>query len=491
MILIANVGNRDVQFGGKEIEKHTLRKRSKDLLEVYSKVKEKLSFPILSPYFKPHITEDLTKVYLFVTNQEDQRYRKGDTKHFGHILEKWIEETYGIEVNVIDYANDPTNYQILYTFYSETFTQQRNLFEQEKEILASLSGGTPQMNNALYVILSSLYPKKVEFYSVDQGELIPVDHEATINKIFIQKASRELLNIFQYQSIIQILDEYSIPRKQKVVHLLEYAHHRKNFDFEEAQNAYDRFINEISRSQIPHYHYFDLPDFKDPVNLIEELFYNIEMNYKTQNYLMVIALLFRIEEALLVEILAYLFKEDHSWELNNKKNHPQFLEHIKSEEPELIEKLSNIEFKGEDLELERSELNRVLMFYIAFTKVEQMKANGNYIWQIGNVLTLFDRINKYCYHDLSPEKRQNRYKTQIGTECLGDLRNKSIIAHGFKPVSKEEINRLFGDDIECLISTLKKWLEKFIGLVINNQGYEITNFYYKLNRDLLPLINKL
>ncbi|KKM83277.1 hypothetical protein LCGC14_1311000, partial [marine sediment metagenome] len=183
-----------------------------------------------------------------------------------------MKETYNIHVNVVEYVNNPTDYELIYNFYTLYFLQEGNPFDKADKRIISLSGGTPQMNEALYVILSSIYPTHNEFYNIFEEKLIPINHEQTINRIFIKKSCAELLKINEYQSIIEVLKKYKIKDHEPLRLLLNYAHFRKNFDFEKSEECLKEFVNSIHSSVHKEYSFLSLENISDPKNLIKELF---------------------------------------------------------------------------------------------------------------------------------------------------------------------------------------------------------------------------
>ena len=495
MILISNIGNRDVIYNEERINPNKVRQRSGEILNSYESEKHNLSYPILRPFLDTFTTK-IKKIYLFVTNQESEKNRFSDTIFFGEIIKKWIQENYAINVNVIQYVLNPTDYEMIYHFYTSYFIENQSVFNKANNIVVSLSGGTPQMNGALYVILSSLFPKNIEFYSVYKDKLIPINHEITINKIFVKKSSIELLKRFEYQAIITVLNEYNVQGREKIILLLKYAKFRKNFSFEKAMEFLLSYLDSIPSSAHKDYDIYRINSKLTPIELIKELFWNIEISYKTQNYLLLTSLLFRLEEAILNEINNYLFKyfffkKEVKGGLNNKKIHEEFIKYLEDNEQSLWKKLQNIEFKGQQIEMKKDILDRPVLFYIAKLKIRKIKEEENkYLYQIGNILDIFDRINKYCYSHLRPEERTKKYKDEISTMCLGDLRNISILAHGFEPVSREKIEGLYKENISDFIEDLKKKLTDLLKFLVDDKYLSLENIFNEINLKLQTLINQ-
>ena len=380
------------------------------------------------------------------------------------------------------------------------------------------------MNGALYVIISSFFPQNNEFYNVFNGELVPIKHENTINKVFLRNASVELLKIHDYQSIIKILDQYKIQQyniknSEILLGLLTYAHSRKNFDFKKADEAIKKVLTSLPSSE--HYQFEDWlvgDTAKNSIELIKELFWKIEVCFINDDYLGVIALLFRLEESILLQLLHYFFQEDllnyydADWckegvkspeEANFKESNPQvysslchFLKnksfihmdthlclsyYLETKEQELWSKLQNIKIKTLPLNVNPKVLDRPTEYYIAVLKKNSIRSKD--IWKIGKFLNLLDKINKYCYDYKNPDMREKDYGHKTSQKNLGILRNTSLYGHGFAPVTKDIIEELYGNPIEVLMRELKQNLILFLSKILETNQNEITleNIFQSIN----------
>ncbi len=490
MIFISNIGNRDVKYHGQPIDRNSIRQKGEELLNNYDTEKEHLSYPLISPFLKK-FGNKIKNIYLFVTSQEDERVRNSDTLYFGRIIKKWTEETYNIKVNVVQHVNNPTNYELIYKFYTPYFLQEGNPFDKADKRIISLSGGTPQMNGALYVILSSIYPTHNEFYNIFEKKLIPINHEQTINRIFIKKSCAEMLKINEYQSIIEVLNKYKIKDHEPLRLLLNYARFRKNFDFERSGEYLKEFLNSIPSSEHEEYSFLNLENVSNPKNLIKELFWNMEISYKNQNYLFLVALLFRVEEALLFEINNYFFNEIIPEGLNKKKSHFILLKHLENRELVLWNSLLETRIKDKPLNLKLNVLNRPVLFFTAKLKLEKLQEKTN-LFEIDNILKILDRINKYYYDRQKEKENEERYGHPTSKQCLGDLRNNSLIAHGFESVSRQKIEKLYNNkNLDTFMSNLKTDIQNLLGFLTGNKRYPIDNLFDKLNQKILILVLKL
>lgn len=488
MILIKNIGTRDVVYQDNYLNGGSVRLKGQELLENYEEIKADLTFPILQPGLDA-FSGQIKKIYFFVTNQSDETKRDSDTLFFGVIMKRWIEERYSFKVEVFQYTANPANVEQALDYFTLKTTERNSIFTTEERKIVILSGGTSQMKMGLHLIFSSLSSINVEFYNVVDGELDPVEQKQALTKFFMKHTCAQLLHIHEYQAILELLKINGFIHEEILIALLEHAHHRRNFDFEIAIKRLDRFKEMVPSSLLADYSFLSIFDFKDPLFLIKELVYNLDIAHKNQNYLFFTGLLFRLEEALLTEIVVFFYKEKLNISLKKKRDHKRLLEFLQNDEKQVWEWLNDITFKGDPLRFERDLLSRPVLFYVAY-KNEQESPTGI----IRGLLEIFDIINKYLYDDLKIEERKKKYGHPTNKACLGDLRNQSILAHGFEPVSKQKIEKLYkagNISMKDIIGRLLNVIEKVMRIITNDSSFSLNNVYTKLNDFLLDLILRL
>lgn len=488
MILIKNVGTRDVVYQDNYLNGGQVRLKGQELFENYEEIKADLTFPILQPVLDA-FSGQLKRIYLFVTNQSDETKRDSDTLFFGDLMKRGIEERYSFKVEIFQYTANPANVEQALNYFTSKMTERNSVFTKEGKKIVLLSGGTSQMKMSLHLILSSLSSIDVEFYNVVDEKLNPIEQKQTLTKFFMKHTCVQLLHFHEYQAILELLKTNGFIREKMLITLLEHAHHRRNFDFEIAITSLDRFKEILPSILLTDYSFLSISDYKDPFFLIKELVYNLDIAYKNQNYLFLTSLLFRLEEALLTEIVAFFYKEKLNVTLKEKQDHEKLLDFLQNGEKQTWEWLKSIKLKGEPLRLERNFLNRPVLFYIAY-KNEQDSPTG----VIRGLLEKFDIINKYLYYDLDGSKREKKYGHPTNIACLGDLRNQSIIAHGFEPVSEKKIENLYNAGkipIKKIIEPFINVIEKVVKVITDDASFSLKNIYTKLNDSLSDLILKL
>ncbi|MEM4330573.1 MAG: hypothetical protein QW273_01030 [Candidatus Pacearchaeota archaeon] len=421
-ILFFNVGSRDVKLDEKEIEKEKIREKGEEILKNFDLYRDRISIEIIRPYLEK-FAEETKKIYLFVTNQNDEFFKKKDSLFFGKIIEKIIEEEYKIEVEVKEYQNDPTDYEKVYAFFINFFSNFKN--SEEIKIL-SISGGVPAMNFVMQIVATTLLTK-TEIYKVNESakKIESVNYEKTIKKEFIKKACIELLERYEYTGIITLLEKNEIYNKD-LIHLLKYCDYRLHFDFDSANKELEKLIEKkdsLTRKELKK---FEIKIEKEE-DLIGELYINMIIKWEKSEIVDFIARLQRFSEAYLQYIFSKAMNIKINWE-DEKESNKKFKECI-TKETELFEQIKYYyEKKGksiEDLKVNKMNLYLCLPYFQKKRLIEK------------EIDKSIDKINK----------------------IIDKYRHLSIIAHGFKGVSKEDILKEFGSE-ESLKELLGTLLEK-------------------------------
>ena len=193
MILIKNVGTRDVVYQGNYLNGGSVRLKGQELLENYEEIKAGLTFPILQPGLDA-FSGQLKTIYFFVTNQSDETKRASDTLFFGTLMKRWIEERYSFNVEVFQYTANPANVEQALDYFTSKTTERNSIFTTKERKIVILSGGTSQMKMGLHLIFSSLSSINVEFYNVVDEKLIPVEQKQALTKFFLKHTYTEKKN---------------------------------------------------------------------------------------------------------------------------------------------------------------------------------------------------------------------------------------------------------------------------------------------------------
>ena len=184
--------------------------------------------------------------------------------------------------------------------------------------------------------------------------------------------------------------------------------------------------------------------------LIDLLIDNMKSKWENGEYVDFVGRLFRLEEAVLRTIVEKEFNKSMDKKKINGDSRFYGYEKLLEENPDvekyLIEK--GVKVNGG--------VNRYSLFHLLGYLVEK-KGCGEY----KKIHEIMGKLNKN-------NKTKNAPKKLEKVESLADLRNKSIMAHGFIGVSKENIIELYNEDksneeeIIKDIDLVKKLINRFI-----------------------------
>lgn len=278
-VLLANAGNRNMSYGGENINKKDFSfwEFTKLLWEDIANEQKNITLNILPEILQGN---NIDEVFLFATNQ----WHHQDTYYEAKIIEYFLRDKY--QIHIIEITHNPTKRDDAFQFYQNFLHQHQEL--QKANIMISGSGGVPAMKEALnffgVMMFSKItildvneFTKEVSISTVDQEYLEHID----------KKTFREMIENYDYAWASVFIKQSKISSDIQTV--LHYTHNRFNFNFTQCQTIKDH--------KLP-----SLPT-QEPYELIQELLQNIEVSYYKGEYAMVIAKVFSLYEGL----IKYLF----------------------------------------------------------------------------------------------------------------------------------------------------------------------------------------
>jgi hypothetical protein len=453
VLILANVGNRDVKYDGdltevlSNMKQDAARSTGDVLLGHYEDVAESIELPIIRrgieyiESLKYKYEEVLGRgeaapgVELFCTDQEIPHEK--DTVGFARIIEKKLPELFPtskenkglrlkdkgpVAINTARY--NPSRYDYMYDFYGEFFAEKEADWEPEEWLCFVLtSGGTPAMNAALILHAVQHFGENcVQIYVPDRDEPSELRLGEEMLRAATERRFNEALDASQFRAGAGTLEASS--RADYRVHACRYAEHRLAFDFRcamdhccdairESQGEAKRFMENHERDTSRLVQGGE--DLDNRVRLIEELFYNLEVKYRSGEFVDALARVFRLQEALL------------GWVVQRETG-------IKTDEDKLIEEQEARSVPG-------------LWEYIQQKNPRGTKINRRSLTEVsGYLLKPQAGLPAGRVEEISGVR-----KTANKIDALGNLRNKSIIAHSFEGVSEAEIKSIYkGDLIEDL-----------------------------------------
>ncbi len=457
VLILANIGNRDVTCAGNFVS--PAREKGAELLGRYAEVSADLDLPILLPalryvgsleYKYPEVSneKDLT-LRLFCTDQDDPDHRKNDTLELASIAKaKLLEEFSQSQKSVLRFkgqnaihlnkvSSNPSRYDYMHGFYEDFFEQNRHIRNPDEYLcFVLLSGGTPQMNAMLLLHSVRHFGSNcVQVYVSPGEEAKSLRVGARIARTDARRRFNEALRVRQFRAAAEIAEDAFEGAAGREA-ACRYAEHRLAFDFKRAREHCDRslqvgeraledflekHLEEINRLEA------EATTGKDKKRLLAELFYNLEVKYRSGEFVDVLGRMFRLQEAL----LTWIVEGYTGIRTGKRKKLLPDQEDAVDAVPGLMESLTHYKTAdGNKLEMGR-EINRVAL--MAVTKHLSTPGSG-----------------------LAPEdqtRAANAATTAANIEKLVNLRNKTVIAHGFEGVSEEDIVRIY--DSDSLIEDLR------------------------------------
>ncbi|XRO77249.1 hypothetical protein ACO3VM_01600 [Methanocaldococcus sp. 10A] len=510
--LICTLGNRDIQFkkeyeddlkkilgdilekgGNLDSEDLTVKKKdfleyTKIILENYEKIKDLgLHLPIIEPCLKKY--GNIKKIILVPTNQQDvnginERHKKGDTFIEAEIIKKYLEEK-GYNVEIREAKFNAIDLERWFGHISDIINEN---YEKFDKLIFEIKGGVPTSQEAIR--LASLFKNKIEVVEVVKGEIKTTNMKFFEYRIIKEKL-KELINNYDYSGALQF-EEY-IDNKD-VINLLKHLNYRLNFDFASAIHYYnDDRLNIILNDKADTIKRFEY--------LILELLDNMEIELIKEKYANFLARIYRLEEALgqyiILRFLSYENKDFKiKYEFKKRDNSPGYycrpISQLLSDKFYKINGLGKIFacyfkhlFENNDF---RSEYEK----YLA-ESLEEKERNTFIHARFLNTThyeTIVSKIKKYDFKDENAKKIFNELcsifeniKSMYKNKEI-NLRNTTIVAHGFNGVSKETINKIIGKDInDYFKENIRK---KFCEVVFNK---DIKNIFDKYNETLINSLN--
>jgi len=431
-VVIANAGNSDL---GKEEKPYfdvgniNIYEKSKELYENKNFNFEAI---ILEPIIKELIKEyEIEKLYLFATEQRP--FHQKDTKYIASIIKEILNKKFKIEVEIIPIDENPSDYDEMFSLYEREL---RKISMDADVIHISITGGTPAQNMALLIRSMLKFGNIVQIIYKPMGtkEIKKFKIGEEITKILLSERLNALKKRHLYGAAAELAEESNI-LSQKEVYMLRAADHRGLFDFEESVDDLKRVFNATSGEEKARVkkEIEELNRLKEGLKnieplgeeyfltykaLIKELYTNMKQKWEQGAYADFLGRLFRFEEA----VLRYLFERE--FKVNTEKDE-----------------------KGEFVDFQKFvKSNNSLMDFLDHSRIDPRKPDRRVLFMI---LTFLKKENSDRMDIKEIQERIGRI------EKMADLRNKSILAHGFEGISKRDFEK-YGNILEDIDIIIKK-----------------------------------
>ncbi|KPL91718.1 hypothetical protein [Herpetosiphon geysericola] len=430
-IALCNVGNSDVAVNGVIIRPP--RPAGEQHWQTYSE--HAFSAPIIDAYARYFEQRQIVLdcVILFDTDQAENpttsitdRYgvslRDKDTCWFGKILERYLQERWSHVIRSVERRTIHNVNPSLYDDAMHAFGQQLSAINHQADtyyyVLAA--GGTQAFNNALQF-------KAIARFRENCYVLYKSEHDSAPYSLNIPK---QLLDSFNISTAIQLIRQHNFlgaitllegSVDKNIIEILWYAKYREDFNFDLAAQIIERIqfhvdgiLRDLIRSIQHNAYQINQTDLKF---LLVELYYNAQIAYDNGRYADFLGRVFRFQETVLRYVVETSFNISTDYSKAKKAASSTQFTKLLADDPALFEHLEQATIDGNKLDYSHFSVP-VLVAMLNFLTKQQAQT---YISQrqAGIYIGLREQINKLSN--------------------LSEMRNQSVIAHGFEGVSKEQI----------------------------------------------------
>lgn len=424
LLFVATIGNRDVMLDG--VELRPARVEGEKALAIANTEPKRFSMPILLPALAA-IKRPIERLILIVTDQPEEvgyRHRSSDTLYFGQIIKILLGQQFkklgfadkpAEKIETISISENPTILSGLLRELQKTLTSKFLQWRKigHNELALCITGGIPTLNSAVMLLASRVFKCGLKMYRVnDNGLAFPDPVADEFEKHELRNIIQELAGSWSFKFIAMRVEDSGLNEEPfNQIRILCHAMScRLVFDFAGALEVltenfaragrfmpvFECLLNELA-----------LLNRLDSVEnarelLIKELLFNLMFKFRQHEYVDVAGRLFRLLEEYAILLLEKLtgktlpFSED-------ERGYPAFTAYVESNQS-LLDYLSS-------KKIDYRRLNQ----YTAEHTLQFVSENEDIQETLRSQILGF----LYCY------KRLERIK---------QLRNKSIIAHGFKSI---------------------------------------------------------
>lgn len=453
-LLLANVGNRDVQIPDSDDLPKKARDFGEAILADWSAYADKLTFPILGKALQWVAGKHgpVERIILVASDQKDEHHRHSDTAPLAEVIQrafsekpKWRKHLASPDAIVIERCHDnPSDYDDMMRFYE---TQMARLAGDRASIVyLEVSGGTPAMAAMLLLKGIEHFGERAQPLYVTPTQAMPLSLNVG-RQLTLDATTNDLkhsLNICQYHTALALLDSReqllreSWPHFSAVRAVVDYARERLNFNFLAAEQALfgaDRHLPSRLTSRVR--------DFANDISertetwLLREVLYTAEISFRNGAYADFLGRAFRLSEGLTDHVLK-------AWAPPEIFEGPE--EKRKVADGWLNDNVDAREF----LEEKEIDLGRCVTRLTLLTLAEYFAGQDDMRRRIVNRL---QRIN-----------------------VLGSYRNQMPFAHGYEGVSPALLKQRYGGKRDDEMLRDLRWLyEQIVGQPCGDNPYDAIN----------------
>ena len=424
-----------------------------------------VEFPILGEIMMYLQQEglDFEDVILFASDQKGP-YRVTDTIWGARLIARFLHRRKpGTRTQIVRIPKNPQDYDAMMKFY-EGYVENHEgeIGERFKNILA-LAPGTPACTFALMMCFLPFADRTMPLY-VPRGER---PKRVSVMTGMTREGYRRLLDrairAYEYKGAQDILREANFEQDRHLDDLFEALCQRLNFRFDRAYETFHRFRARVDHQWEPfEVSFFKLAQRNYTKERLVELFYHIQLCFYRREFIQGVALIFRLEEAVLLEAVKEALKVEIKKE---GRAFPGFVEAIERD----TALKTYLDGKGIGYETPNRLVLKQILRHLAERELDTAEKT-----RMEKLLTFLDKIGQVGDDIYTGEEAR----------VLSGLRNAGPFAHGFQGVDEDDIGRVYRGGMSLLLEDLQTFLKVQVGPVPEN-------FYDRVNRLLLQVVQEL
>ncbi len=469
VVYLANVGTRDVTLDGQPLR--VPRADGEQLLREYDAVRDRLDAPILMPGLRHavQVAGRVDRLVLFYSDQPETtppRFRDYDTIYLAQVLQRWLGGHPELDgklgkVMLQPIRGNPADYNNTIPYYRQVLPQL--VPADVATVYVAPVGGADASNVALWLAAVRHFGRTVEvIYVMPDGRVETLPLARLLLTDYRRQHAQALLDHYDYPALARFLQESPELGNAWLVPLAQALAERLHFNFRAAVEHLDRAL-EMARGEArarlerlresltacvqavpPPRSDADQATWEQWLTYqrrgLEELYWNLRIKAEREEWVDFLGRVFRLVEGL----QRYIFEREtrHSTEKygDGFPDFARWLEANASVRAYLVEQ--NVR---EPIEPNTFVLLQILNYWV------EKAGRGRVLGKAYNVL-----------------KRLRQ---------LSDLRNKSIMAHGWEGVSRREVEAVAQQGVGTLLEEIRQALES-VGVEVpaTNPFREINNW---------------
>lgn len=485
ILLIANVGNRDIWVNGaapipgkvnpRWNKNASRRALGQALQRDWPACEPHLSLPIIGKALD-YVRQQAGQLDLVVLVSSDQLGREGvaerhlaqDTCELAPVVERLLVEQYGVAAGAFVHwtvTDNPADYSDMRAFFHERLAA-LHAGHPGATFYLEVSGGTPAMTSMLLTVGAAVFGLDARplYVSEHEEQPFPLDLGRRLVADALGRTIEANLDIYAYHAAANtVRDNLALLREfvpaEPLLAVLEYARQRINFNFDRARVA----LNEVSVTdwaerleKLAAELYEDQPEW-----LLREICHNAQVKLNTGAYGDFLTRMFRFDEA----TLRYTAHKLGAC---------------------LVDKNGNPDADGEFLDTAWLDSEPGLEKYLDSKKVWR-----NNVGQIKTTRFVFSLIVAFWSKRRGDPVLQALRKYLNKIDKLSDVRNKSFAVHTFEGVSSRRMAQAFigpdatgtNEEMDQIWDVMKRACEAATG-----QPFDKSNPYTAINDLILELL---